>query len=208
MTELNRRALAKGVAWSIPSISVAAPAPAVAASPCADIVKGQPLPATAFTATYVQDANETLGGSLASKQLQLDFGFRVTAAAALCGASGAAITSSNNSGTSYARLSNGKTYTVTNGGNVTANGSVGATDTSCQNVADGTQACGSSGVSSYSVNYSSGTSGYYVTDVSIYRSVEVAGFGTTILYLNGSGFTGVGSSATALSATATPPLHT
>lgn len=206
MTELNRRTLAKGVAWSIPAISVAAPAPAMAASSCASIVKGQSLPTTAFMATYVQDANETLGGA-ASKQLQLDFGFRVTAAAASCGASGAAITSSNNSGTSYARLSNGTTYTVTNGGKVPANGSVGTTDTSCQNVAGGTEACGTSGLSAYSVNNSSKTSGYYVTDLSIYRSVEVTGFGTTILYLNGSGFTGEGSSAKVLSVTANPVVH-
>lgn len=201
----TRRSVAKGAAWSIPAVAVASAAPAVAASPCSEIKKGQPLPASAFEATYIADTNETLGG-LANKQVALDFGFRVSAAAVTCGVSGT-FTSSNAGLTSRFQLSNNTSYNGTNGGSVPANGTAGATDTSCRSGLNGTQACGTSGVSAYAVVGSTGTSSSHVTGVSLVRQVTVPGYGTSTIYLNGSAFgtnPGTNNVATVLSVTSTP----
>ena len=61
MSHPTRRAVARGAAWSIPAIAVASAAPAMAASPCSQIIKGQPLPASAFTAGYFIVTNQTFG---------------------------------------------------------------------------------------------------------------------------------------------------
>lgn len=197
--------MAKGAAWAVPAIVTAESAPAVAASSCATFVKGQPLPAAAFTATYIIDRNETLG-RLANKQVAIDFGFRVTDAARACGVSGS-ITSVDGGGTSRFKLSNGTTYDGTNGLRVPANGTVGTTDTGCQAGLGQTEACGTTGQSPYGLAGSSSTSSYHVVASSIVRSITIPGYGTSVVYLNGSGFgaTQNGSNfATSLSVTDTP----
>lgn len=199
---ISRRAVAAGLAWAVPSLAVAAAAPAMAASPCAGVVRGQPLPASAFQVTYIAVTNETLGG-VADKQVAVDFGLKVN-----CGVTGA-IRSTDGNLTSRFTLSNGTKYSGTNGGSVPANGSAGVIDTSCRSGLNGTQACGTTGQSPYDLAGSKKMSGSHVTAVSIARTITVAGYGTTVLYLNGSGFGATQSSnnlATSLSVSATPAI--
>lgn len=59
MSHPTRRAVARGAAWSIPAIAVASVAPAMAADPCSQIIKGRPLPASAFFAF-----NTSAGGTM------------------------------------------------------------------------------------------------------------------------------------------------
>lgn len=158
----------------------------MAASPCGVYKSGQALPASAFTVTYLRVTNETLGNAISSKQVALDFGFRISDEAKSCGVTNESISSSNSGGISRAYLTNGTTYTMTNGGSVPANGSAGTVDTSCQGGLGGTQACGTSGLSAYSVNDSQNTRNYSVSQVSVYRSITVSGYGTSIVYFNAS----------------------
>ena len=183
----------------------AAPAPALAASSCASYRPGRPLPASAFTATYVVVRNETLGLLVTDKLVAMDFGFRISDEAKVCGVASGSITSSDSSGVSRATLSNGRSYAMTNGGGVPANGTVGSVDRTCRGGLAGTQACATSGVSAYNVRDSQRTSSESVTGVSVYRSVAVSGYGTTAVYLNASfATTELPRSGTALSVTAAP----
>ena len=190
---ISRRTLAKGTVWAAPVVLASAAAPAIAASPnCGRFVSGQPLPADAFEVTYINVTSETLGG-IANKQVFLDFGFKISADAAACGVTSGSISSSNSGGTSRFRLSNGNTYNGTNGTAVPADGTVGRTDGTCQGGLNGTQACGTTFASPYRVVDSTGTSNTHVTGVSLYRSVTVQGYGTSVIYLNATTFPSSGS---------------
>lgn len=198
MSQLSRRSLAKGAAWAAPVVVAASTVPAFAASRCSDIHSGQPLPASAFQATYLVVNRETLG-TFASKQVDLTFGFRVSATAAGCLETGSHSISATAGGSSVHSftLSNGKTYPGSNGGSVPANGSVGSPDSSCQSGLAGTEACGTSGISAYNVDGSSGTSSYTVTAVKLRVVATVSGYGTTTFYINASGIPATGTRAAA-----------
>lgn len=185
---ITRRELAKGTAWAAPVILATAAAPAMAASPCAAYRAGQPLPASAFTVTYLADTAETLG-RLASKAVAMEFGFRLSDEARACGVNSGSIQSTNSGGTSYFRLSNNLVYSATNSASVPANGTVGVVDSSCRSGVNRTSACGTTGVSPYGLSSATSTSSYHVTGVSLYRSITVSGYGTSIVYLNASSFT-------------------
>ena len=146
---------------------------------------------------YLRITNETLG-RLSNKQVALDFDFRLSDEAAACGVRTGSVSSTSNGGTSRIALNNGKTYNATNGLAVPANGSVGRTDGTCRLGLDRTEACGTTGQSPYSVAGSTGASSTAVTAISLYRSITVSGYGTTVVYLNA---TGVG---TNLSVSAAP----
>lgn len=180
---VSRRTLAKGAAWATPVIAVSTLAPAMAASPCAVYKSGQPLPASAFTVTYLNVENETLGG-LTSKQLKLVFGFKISAEAKSCGVTSGSIYSSNPVELSRVSMTNGKSYNLSNGQRIPANGTVGRVDTSCQSGVNNTEACGTSFVSAYNADGSSGTSGDSVNRVSLFREVNVSGFAPTRVFLN------------------------
>ncbi|WP_147406065.1 hypothetical protein [Kocuria tytonis] len=180
---VTRRELAKGTMWATPVILATAAAPAMAASPCAAYRPNQPLPPSAFTVTYLNVENETLGG-LASKQLKLVFGFKISAEAKACGVTSGNIYSSNPVELSRVSMTNGKSYNLSNGQRIPANGTVGTVDTSCQSGLNGTEACGTSFVSAYNVGGSSGTSGDSVNRVSLFREVDVSGFPPTRIFLN------------------------
>lgn len=195
--EISRRSVATGLAWAVPAVAASTAAPAMAASSCAGYTAGKPLPASAFTLTYLRITNETLG-RLSNKQVALDFDFRLSDEAAACGVRTGSVSSTNNGGTSRIALNNGKTYNATNGLAVPANGSVGRTDGTCRLGLDRTEACGTTGQSPYSVAGSTGASSTAVTAISLYRSITVSGYGTTVVYLNA---TGVG---TNLSVSAAP----
>lgn len=191
---ISRRTLAKGTVWAAPVVMVSAAAPAIAASPqCQRFVSGQPLPAAAFEVTYINITNETLGDLVSNKRVYLDFGFKISADAAACGVTSGSINSGNGGGTSRFRLSNGNTYDVTNGTAVAANGTVGRTDGTCQGGLNGTQACGTTFASPYNVLDSKSTSSSRVTAVSLYRTVTVQGYGTSVIYLNATAFPSSGS---------------
>lgn len=190
---ISRRTLAKGTVWAAPVVLASAAAPAIAASPnCGRLVRGRPLPASAFEVTYINVTDETLGG-IANKQVFLDFGFKISADATACGVTSGSISSSNSGGTSRFRLSNGNTYNGTNGTSVAANGTVGRIDGTCQGGLNGTQACGTTGLSPYALQNSTGTSTSRVAGVSLYRSVTVQGYGTSVIYLNATAFPSSGS---------------
>ncbi|MGW9804220.1 hypothetical protein ACUW6W_002336 [Micrococcus sp. 093350064-1] len=195
--EISRRSVATGLAWAVPAVAASTAAPAMAASSCAGYTAGKPLPASAFTLTYLRITNETLG-RLSNKQVALDFDFRLSDEAAACGVRTGSVSSTSNGGTSRIALNNGKTYNATNGLAVPANGSVGRTDGTCRLGLDRTEACGTTGQSPYSVAGSTGASSTAVTAISLYRSITVSGYGTTVVYLN---TTGVG---TNLSVSAAP----
>lgn len=180
---ITRRELAKGTAWAAPVILATAAAPAMAASPCSAYRPGQPLPPSAFTITYLYLTNERFG-DLASKQVYLHFGFKVSNEARSCGVAAGGISSYNNGGLSRATLTNGVSYNMSNGGSVPANGSVGVVDTNCDKGANATEACGTTGLSAYNVDGSAGTSAYAVRHVSIYRRIDIANYGPTVVYLN------------------------
>lgn len=180
---VSRRTLAKGAAWAAPVIAASTLAPAMAASPCASYKRGQPLPASAFTVTYLNVEDETLGGA-ASKQLKIVFGFKLSTVAKSCGVVSGTISSSNPQELSRASLTNGKSYNLSNGQTIPANGTVGTIDTSCQSGLRGTEACGTSFVSAYNVDGSSYTRSYSVNKLSLYRVVTVTGFAPTSIFLN------------------------
>ena len=190
---LSRRTLAKGTVWAAPIILASAAAPAIAASPnCGRFQRGRPLPASAFTVTYIHITGEIQGNRL-DKLVYLDFGFKISADAAACGVTSGTITSTNTGGTSRFRLTNGRTYSATSTGSIPANGDVGDTDGSCQGGLDGTQACGFTGVLPYNLADSTSTNDYVVASASIYRSVTVQGYGTSVIYLNATAFPSSGS---------------
>ena len=147
--EISRRSVATGLAWAVPAVAASTAAPAMAASSCAGYTAGKPLPASAFTLTYLRITNETLG-RLSNKQVALDFDFRLSDEAAACGVRTGSVSSTSNGGTSRIALNNGKTYNATNGLAVPANGSVGRTDGTCRLGLDRTEACGTTGQSPYS----------------------------------------------------------
>ena len=180
---VSRRTLAKGAAWAVPVIAAASTAPAMAASPCAVYRPNQPLPTSAFTVTYLNVVNETLGG-LASKQLEVAFGFKLSAEAKSCGVTSGSIFSSNPVELSRVALTNGKSYDLSNGVRINSVGTVGIVDTNCQSGLSGTESCGSSRLSAYNVVGSSGTSGYSVNQISLFREVTVSGFSPTRIFLN------------------------
>lgn len=180
---VSRRTLAKGAAWAAPVIAVSTLAPAIAASPCAAYRGGQTLPASAFTVTYLYVTRESLGG-VASKQVYLNFGFKTSAEARACGVTSGSLYSNNAENKSRVSLTNGKSYNLSNGGNVPANGSAGTVDTFCDAGLNGTEACGTTGLSRYNVDGSAGTSSYSVNRISLYRRVTLDGFSPTIIYLN------------------------
>lgn len=184
---ITRRELAKGTAWAAPVILTTTAAPAMAASPCAAYRTGQPLPASAFTTTYI-NITADLDGIGFDRKLGIDFGFKISDEARACGVTSGSINSYNSSGTSRIEINDPKNtkFDLTNGLSVPANGSVGVVDTSCGGGLNNTQACGTSGGSPYRVNGSSGTRSYWFTRISLYRSVTVAGYGTSIIYLNAS----------------------
>ena len=81
--------------WAVPAVAASTAAPAMAASSCAGYSAGKPLPASAFTLTYLRITNETLG-RLSNKQVALDFDFRLSDEAAACGVrTGSASSTSN-----------------------------------------------------------------------------------------------------------------
>ena len=137
------------------------------------------------------DLAEVIGGAIA---LHILFGIPLLAGGVIVGV----VSSTSNGGTSRIALNNGKTYNATNGLAVPANGSVGRTDGTCRLGLDRTEACGTTGQSPYSVAGSTGASSTAVTAISLYRSITVSGYGTTVVYLNA---TGVG---TNLSVSAAP----
>lgn len=172
---------------------------------CQRFVRGQPLPAAAFEVTYINVTSEVQGGVL-NRLVYLDFGFKISADAAACGVTSGSIGSNNSGGTSRFRLSNGNTYNGTNGSRVPANGTVGRTDGTCQSGLNGTQVCGTTGLSPYDLAGSTRTSSTHVTGVSLYRSVTVQGYGTSVIYLNATTFPSSGSPkrGSGFSVTSTP----
>lgn len=189
MPHPSRRAVARGIAWVVPAVTVSAAAPALALSPsdCArmGIRAGSPLPASAFAATYLIVTRERDGGLLA-KKVSLNFGFRVTQAAADCiGAQSSIDASSSKSGHSFT-LSNGTTYSGTNGIALPANGSVGVVDTSCESGLGGTEACGTTFASDFNVTGSTSTNSYLVTGVRLRIDAAVNGYGTTSFFISAS----------------------
>lgn len=182
---ITRRELAKGTAWAAPVILATAAAPAAAASPCASYRSGQPLPASAFIPTYINIVAD-IDGIGFDRKLTIHFGFKVSDQAKACGVQSGSIQSYNNGGTSRIKINDTKNskFDMTNGLSVPASGSVGVVDTSCEGGLRGTEACGTSGASLYEVQNSSGTKSFWFTRISLYRSITVAGYGTSPVYLN------------------------
>lgn len=183
---VSRRTLAKGAAWAAPVILATSTAPVVAASPCGSYKKGQPLPASAFSVTYLNVISEGLGDAISGKQVGLIFGFRVSGEAKRCGVISGTISSANNSGLSRGQINDptGTIYNMTNDTSISAGGSVGVANGSCQSGFNGTEACGDARFSRYDLTDSQNTKRYQVSRISLYRSVTVSGYGTSTIYLN------------------------
>lgn len=180
----TRRAIAKGAAWSIPAISVAAAAPSLAASPCAGIKLGQALPASAFAPGYFAVTNQTFGG-VANKVITFVAGISLTTAAATCvGSRGLTL---NWGSTGSIVLTNGTPYTVSGGTAAAGTGTTGTPNSGCTRDIGGAQACiTATGVG---VANSTGTSSANPRSGDFTFTVNVAGYGTTTVHYTLTGFT-------------------
>lgn len=194
MTDLSRRAVAKGAAWSIPAVSISAAAPSLAASPCSTFIKGQPLPASAFAPGYFIVTNQTFGG-VANKSISIAAGISLTADAAACVGSAAitnfALIATQNDGTMT--LTNGRTYTVTGGAGIAGTGTVGKTNGGCSGPSGAVgQACNT--YTGVGLANSTGTSSANPRSASITYTINVAGYGTSTVNLNVASFVQNGTS--------------
>lgn len=186
MTQPTRRAVAKGAAWSIPAVAVAGAAPAMAASPCSQIIAGQPLPASAFTAGYFIVTNQTFG-ILNDKVIVTAAGIALTSAAATCVGSVGIRFAFNTTNGGTLRLTNGRSYAITGGAGVAGSGTAGVTNRGCSGPAGATgQACNT--YVGIDVNNSSGTSSANPSSATLNYLITVDGYGTTTVTMNVASF--------------------
>lgn len=197
----TRRMVSKGAMWTVPTIVVATEAPAMAASACAGIVTGQPLPASAFSVVYLAVTNQTFGDAITDKSISVITGLKIDPTVQTC-VGAAKLTLAKSSSTSRITLTNGTTYNTSGGSEASGTGVAGSIKGGCSG-GDGTaQVCIT--ITGLSVTSSKNTTSANPSKLSFAQDVTVEGFGKTTLFLNATSFTLSGTTWNGSSLTATP----